>query len=69
MFDPAGPGHDLRVLQLAPGHLGAGVVEDHEPRAGGALIDGPDEIGHGVSFKRQFIRTSRFAARLTMYIL
>jgi hypothetical protein len=26
-------------------HLGAVVVEDHAPGAGGALIDGGDEIG------------------------
>jgi hypothetical protein len=69
VFDPARPGHDLGVFQLVAGHFGAGVIEDHEPGAGGALIDGPDEISHGISFKRQFIRTSRFAARLTMYIL
>jgi hypothetical protein len=69
MFDPAGPRQYLGVFELVPGHFGAGVVEDHEPRAGGALIDGPDEIGHGVSFKGQFIPMSWFAARLTMYIL
>ena len=49
VLHPAGPGHDLRVLQLVPGHFGAGMIEEHEPRARGALIDGPDEIGHSIS--------------------
>ena len=49
VLHPAGPGHDLRVLQLVPGHFGTGMVEEHEPRARSALIDGPDEIGHSIS--------------------
>jgi hypothetical protein len=37
------------VLELVPGDLGAGVIEDHEPGAGGALVHRPDEIGHFAS--------------------
>ena len=71
VLHPAGPGHDLRVLQLVPGHFGPGMVENHEPRARGALIDGPDEIGHCISFSTavHHYAMSRFAGRLTMYIL
>ena len=57
------------MLQLVPGYFGAGMIEDHEPRAGGALIDGPDEIGHSISLKRRFTAMSLFAGKLTMYIL
>src|SRR5262249_43008799 len=52
VLDPAGPGQDLRVFELVPGYFGAGMIEDHEPRARGALIDGPDEIGHSISLSR-----------------
>jgi hypothetical protein len=49
------------------------MVEDHEPRARGALIDGPDEFGHSIFLSLRpltaFTGMSRFAARLTMYIL
>jgi len=69
VLHPAWPGQDLRVLQLVPGHFGAGVIEEHEPRARGALIDSPDEIGHSISFKRRFTGMSQFAGRLPMYIL
>ena len=69
VLHPAGPGHDLRVLQLVPGHFGAGMVEDHEPGTRGALIDRPDEIGHSISLWWRFTGMSRVASRLTMYIL
>src|SRR4029077_14428237 len=69
VLDPAGPGQDLGVFQLVPGHFGAGMVEDHEPGACGALIDGPDEIGHSISLCWQFTGMSWVAGRLTMYIL
>jgi len=51
VLDPARPRQDLLVLELVPADLVARVVEDHEPRARGALIDGPDEIGHGMSLR------------------
>ena len=69
VLHPAGPGHDLRVLQLVPGHFGAGMVEDHEPGTRGALIDRPDEIGHSISLWWRFTGMSWVADRLTMYIL
>jgi hypothetical protein len=68
----------LRVLELVPGHHGTGVIEDHEPGARGALIDGADEIRHlspplfalipTSQDKRLFTGVSRIAARLTTYI-
>ncbi len=39
--------HDLLVLELVAGDLGPGVVEDHAAGAGGALVDGGDELRHG----------------------
>ncbi len=45
VLDPAGLGQDLFVLELVAPDLGAVVVEDHAPRAGGALVDGGDELG------------------------
>jgi len=33
------------LLELVAPDLGAVVVEDHAPRAGGALVDGCDEVG------------------------
>jgi glycerol kinase len=50
VLDPAGLRHDLVVLELVLAALVARVVEDHEPRAGRALVDGSDEVGHGDSF-------------------
>jgi hypothetical protein len=46
VLDPAGSGQDLGVLELVLAPLVAAPVEDHEPGAGGALIDRCDEIGH-----------------------
>jgi hypothetical protein len=46
VLDPARPRHDLLVLKLMPRDLAPRVVEDHEPGAGGALVDRPDEIRH-----------------------
>jgi hypothetical protein len=46
MLDPARLGHDLLVLELMPGDLVPAAVEDHEPGAGRALVNGADEIGH-----------------------
>jgi hypothetical protein len=40
VFDPAGLGQDLFVLELVAPDLGTVVVEDHAPRACGALVDG-----------------------------
>jgi hypothetical protein len=57
------------VFQLVPGHFGAGMVEDHEPGARGALIDSPDEIGHSISLWWRFTGMSRLVGKLTMYIL
>jgi hypothetical protein len=68
------------VLKLVPGHLGAGMIEEHEPGARRALIHCPDEVRHCLSLtpfalnrssqgKRLFTAMSEFAARLTMYIL
>ena len=45
VLDPAGLRQDLLVLELMAPDLGAVVVEDHAPRAGGALVDGGDELG------------------------
>ena len=49
VLDPAGLRQDLLVLELVAAHLVAVVVEDHESGAGGALVDGADEVSHGVS--------------------
>src|SRR5262249_24668752 len=46
MFDPSGPRQNLLMLELVAADLTAVVVEDHEPRAGGALVDGSDKISH-----------------------
>jgi hypothetical protein len=40
---------DLLVLKLVPSYLVAPVVKQHEPGAGGALVDSTDEIGHHYS--------------------
>ncbi len=45
VLDPAGLRQDLFVFELMAPDLGAVVVEDHAPRAGGALVDGGDELG------------------------
>ena len=49
VLDPAGLRQDLLVLELVAAHLVAAVVEDHEAGAGGALVDGADEVSHGGS--------------------
>jgi hypothetical protein len=46
VLHPAGLRHYLLVLELVAPYLGAVVVEDHAPRAGGALVDGGYELGH-----------------------
>ena len=46
VLDPARLRQDLLVFELMAPHLGAVVVEDHASGAGGALVDGCDEIGH-----------------------
>jgi hypothetical protein len=46
VLDPARPGQDLLVLELVPGDLVPVMVEDHEPGAGRALVNRPDEISH-----------------------
>ncbi len=46
VFDPAGAGQDLLVLELVPCDLPAGGVEDEESRARGALVQRPDELRH-----------------------
>ena len=45
VLDPARLRQDLLVLELMAPDLGAVVVEDHAPGAGGALVDGGDELG------------------------
>jgi len=47
VLDPARLRQDLRVLELVPRDFGTLVVEDHEPGAGGALVEGADELWHG----------------------
>jgi hypothetical protein len=37
------------VLELVAPHLVARVIEDHESGAGGALVQGTDELGHEFS--------------------
>jgi hypothetical protein len=64
VLHPAGPRQDLRVFQLVPGHFGAGMVEDHEPGARGALIDSADEIGHSISLWWRFTGMSRQAGNV-----
>ena len=49
VLDPAGLRQDLLVLELMAADLGAVVVEDHAPRAGGALVDRCDELGQLLS--------------------
>src|SRR5262249_53700744 len=56
VFDPAGLGQDLLVLELRPGDLAAPVVEDHEPGAGRALVDGTDKLRHWSSSLRRWRR-------------
>ena len=46
VLDPARLRQDLLVLELVLGDLVAAVVEEHEAGAGGALVDGTDEISH-----------------------
>ena len=46
VLDPAGLRQDLLVLELVDALHVAGVVEDHEAGAGGALVDGADEVSH-----------------------
>ena len=58
VLDPAGPGIDLRQLQLGRGHDAALGVEDDAARAGGALVQGK-QIGHGA-----VSRKSRAGARV-----
>ena len=52
VLDPAGTRQDLFVLELVLAHLVAAVIEDHEAGAGGALVDGADEISHGRALLR-----------------
>ncbi len=40
MFDPTRPGEDPEEFPLGRGNHPPGVVEDHEPGAGGSLVDG-----------------------------
>ncbi len=48
VFDPAGLGEDLLVLDLVDSDHLAAVVEEHRAGARGALIDGEHElVGHG----------------------
>src|SRR5439155_8693799 len=46
VLDPAGTGQDLFVFELVPADLVTAMVEDHEPGAGGALVDRADEVSH-----------------------
>ena len=50
VLDPAGPGEDLLVLELAGRDDLALVVEDHRAGGCGALVDGEDVVRHGNSF-------------------
>ena len=45
VLDPSGLRQDLFVFELVAPDLGAVVVEDHAPRARGALVDGSCELG------------------------
>ena len=45
VLDPARLRQDLFVFELMAADLGAVVVEDHAPGAGGALVDRGDELG------------------------
>jgi hypothetical protein len=49
VLDPAGVRQDLLMLELVATHLPPRVIEDHRPGAGGALIDGRDEVGHCIA--------------------
>ncbi|CCH68579.1 hypothetical protein BN10_1070019 [Phycicoccus elongatus Lp2] len=49
VLHPAGARQDLLVLELVTTHLAPVVVEDHEPRARGPLVDRADEVRHGPS--------------------
>ena len=40
MLDPTRPGEDLAEFPLRLGNHRTGVIEDHEPGAGGPLVDG-----------------------------
>ena len=53
VLDPPGAGEDLLVLELVAAHRLAGVVEDHEPRARRALVDGAHEVSHGLSLAQR----------------
>src|SRR5262249_37321815 len=46
VLHPAGLRENLLVLELVAAHLVATVVEDHESRAGGALVHRTDEVSH-----------------------
>src|SRR5664280_2026572 len=46
VLNPAGSRQDLPVLELMPADLVTAVVEQHEPGAGGSLVERTDEIGH-----------------------
>lgn len=46
---PAGLRVVLAVFELVRGDGAAAVVEEHATRAGRALIDGGDQLGHGAS--------------------
>ena len=46
VLHPAGLRQDLLVLELVLADLVPGMVEDHEPGARGALVDGADVIRH-----------------------
>jgi hypothetical protein len=47
VLDPPGLREDLLVLLLPDRDDRAGVIEDDRPRAGRALVDGEDVLGHG----------------------
>ena len=49
VLDPAGLRVELAVFELVGGDGATCVVEEHAAGAGGALVDGGDELGHGAS--------------------
>jgi hypothetical protein len=48
VLNPAGLRQDLLVLELMLGRLVSRMIKEHEPRACGALVNGPDEIRHAL---------------------